>query len=99
MINTFSVKQFRIIALIEGVSYICFGITMPLKYIFEILEPNYVVGMIHGLVFILYCFWLLVLTVRNTWSWSKGIIFFIASLIPFGTFYIDAKYLKKIQQS
>ena len=99
MINTFSVKQFRIIALIEGVSYICFGITMPLKYFFEILEPNYVVGMIHGLVFILYCFWLLVLTIRNTWSWSKSILFFIASLIPFGTFYIDAKYLKKIQQS
>ncbi|RCL76627.1 MAG: DUF3817 domain-containing protein [Flavobacteriales bacterium] len=97
MINNFNLNQFRILALIEGVSYICFGITMPLKYIFQILEPNYVVGMIHGFVFILYCLWLLVLTVRNSWSWSEGILFFIASLIPFGTFYIDAKYLKKIQ--
>ncbi|MDG2153571.1 MAG: DUF3817 domain-containing protein [Crocinitomicaceae bacterium] len=97
MINSLNIKQFRWIALIEGVSYICFAITMPLKYVFEIPEPNYVVGMIHGLVFILYCLWLLVLTLRDSWNWSKGFLFFIASFIPFGTFYIDSKYLKKMQ--
>ncbi|MDB4340162.1 DUF3817 domain-containing protein [Crocinitomicaceae bacterium] len=97
MTERITIKQFRWIALIEGVSYISFAITMPLKYIYEIPEPNYVVGMIHGVVFILFCFWLLVLTLRKTLSWSKGVLFFIASFIPFGTFYIDAKYLKKIQ--
>jgi len=70
---------------------------MPLKYIYEIPEPNYVVGMLHGVVFILFCFWLLVLTLRKTWSWPRGILFFIASFIPFGTFYIDVKYLRKAQ--
>ena len=96
MIDKMTIKQFRIFARIEGVSYISFAITMPLKYLYEIGEPNYVVGMLHGLVFILYCLWLLVLTLRKSWSWPKGILFFIASLIPFGTFYIDRKYLKKL---
>jgi len=97
MTKNLTIRQFRILALIEGVSYICFAFTMPLKYIFDIPEPNYVVGMLHGIVFLLYCLWLLVLTLRKTWNWPKGFLFFIASFIPFGTFYIDSKYLKKLQ--
>ena len=89
-----TINQFRIIALIEGVSYVSFAITMPLKYGYEIKEPNYIVGMLHGLVFILYCFWLLILTLQKKWSWSMGILFFIASVIPFGTFYMDLKHIK-----
>jgi len=94
MINQLTIQQFRIIALIEGVSYISFAITMPLKYGFDITGPNYVVGRLHGLVFILYCLWLLILTLKGKWSWSMGILFFLASIIPFGTFYIDRKHLK-----
>lgn len=88
------IQEFRILAIVEGISYLAFAVTMPLKYGFDITEPNYFVGMLHGLVFILYCFWLLVLTFRKQWSWFVGILFFIASLIPFGTFYMDRKYLK-----
>ena len=94
MINQVTINQFRIIALIEGVSYISFAITMPLKYGFDITEPNYFVGMFHGLVFILYCLWLLILTLQKKWSLGIGVLFFIASVIPFGTFYMDLKHLK-----
>lgn len=87
-------KEFRIIAIIEGVSYLAFGITMPLKYMYEITEPNYVIGMLHGLVFLLYCLWLLILILKKYCTIQKGILFFIASLLPFGTFYMDYKYLK-----
>ena len=97
MIDKITIRQFRILALVEGVSYLCFAFTMPLKYVLEIGMPNYIVGMLHGVVFLLYCLWLLVLTLRKSWSWPRGILFFIASLVPFGTFYIDARYLKKAQ--
>jgi len=96
MIDNMTIRQFRILALVEGVSYLSFAITMPLKYAFEMGMPNYIVGMLHGVVFLLYCLWLLVLTLRKSWSWPTGFIFFAASLIPFGTFYIDKKYLKKL---
>lgn len=94
MLDKIRIQEFRILALIEGISYLAFAVTMPLKYVYEITEPNYFVGMLHGLVFLLYCLWLLVLTLKKKWSWFRGILFFIASLIPFGTFYIDNKYLK-----
>ena len=94
MLDKIRIQEFRILALIEGISYLTFAVTMPLKYVYEVTEPNYFVGMLHGLVFLLYCLWLLILTLKKKWSWLQGILFFIASLIPFGTFYIDKKYLK-----
>ena len=94
MLDKIRIQEFRILALIEGISYLTFAVTMPLKYVYEITAPNYFVGMLHGLVFLLYCLWLLILTLKKKWSWLQGILFFIASLIPFGTFYIDKKYLK-----
>ena len=94
MLDKIRIQEFRILALIEGISYLTFAVTMPLKYVYEITEPNYFVGMLHGLVFLLYCLWLLVLTLKKKWSWFEGVLFFIASLIPFGTFYIDKRCLK-----
>ncbi|MFN3316530.1 MAG: DUF3817 domain-containing protein, partial [Raineya sp.] len=43
---------FRKVAFAEGISYLLFALTMPLKYIFKIPEPNYVVGLAHGLLFV-----------------------------------------------
>ena len=99
MLDKIRIQEFRILALIEGISYLTFVVTMPLKYVYEITAPNYFVGMLHGLMFLLYCMWLLALTLKKEWSLFLGIMFFIASLIPFGTFYIDNKYLKSIISS
>ena len=36
--------RLRLLAHLEGISYLLFAITMPLKYLMDIPEPNYVVG-------------------------------------------------------
>jgi integral membrane protein len=87
-------KTFRLIALAEGVSYLLFGITMPLKYIYGITEPNFFVGLAHGLLFMLYCGIGLRSAFYFEWKFGFSVWVFLASLIPFGTFYLDAKYLK-----
>ena len=89
-------ESFRKIAFVEGVSYLLFGITMPLKYIYGILEPNFYVGMAHGLLFMLYCGIGLTCAIKFRWSLLFSVGVFLASLIPFGTFYLEAKYLKKL---
>ena len=38
----------RILAIMEGISYISFGITMPIKYIMHWPQPNFIVGISHG---------------------------------------------------
>ena len=87
-------KTLRLLAILEGISYILFGLTMPMKYIWEIKEPNYYVGMIHGVLFILYCIYVLLAAKKYSWNFLKTFIIGFASLIPFGTFWADAKYLK-----
>ena len=86
--------SFRSIALLEGISYLLFAVTMPLKYAFDILEPNYYVGMAHGVLFMLYCLLGLASAIHYKWKFGFSVMVFLASLIPFGTFYLHAKYLK-----
>ena len=88
---------FRKVAILEGISYVLFGITMPLKYVYGILEPNFFVGMAHGLLFLVYCFSGLWCAIKYKWSFLFSTGVFFASLIPFGTFYLEAKYLKHME--
>ncbi len=87
---------FRIVAILEGISYLAlFGITMPLKYWAEITGPNKVVGYAHGALFIAFLVLALVVTWEKKWGIKRFIIFGIASLLPFATFYVEEKYLRE----
>ncbi len=54
-------------------------------------KPNYVVGMAHGVLFLLYIFLLLQVAAEYKWPLKKIALAFIASLLPFGTFYASKK--------
>jgi integral membrane protein len=71
------------------------GITMVLKYQYGMPKPNYIVGMAHGILFILYVFLLLQVGWRYKWSRWKMAAAFVASLLPFGTFYADVKWFRE----
>ncbi len=90
-------KQFRVIAIAEGISFlILLFIAMPLKYIAD--QPLAVkyTGWVHGILFVLYLYALLKVWMEWKWEINKVIMAFIASLLPFGTFYFDNKYLKPV---
>ena len=80
----------------EGVSYLLFAVTMPLKYVYGILEPNFYVGMIHGLLFMAYCYLGLYNAIYHKWSFGFSTMVFVASLLPFGTFVMESRYFKKM---
>lgn len=83
-----NIKNFRIINTVEGYSYlILLFIAMPMKYLMDIAIATKIVGSIHGFLFILFMV-LLALAWRDVkWSAKESVIFFVASLIPFGTFF------------
>jgi len=87
--------RLRIVAFIEGCSYLLLGITMILKYKFSLPQPNYIVGLAHGIFFILYLFLLLQVSFLYRWNIYKIFMAFLASLIPFGTFYADKVLFRK----
>ncbi len=83
-----SVKKFGLINSIEGYSYLALlFIAMPLKYLFGIALAVKIVGMIHGILFIIFCILLLIAWQETKWSMKNNIIFFTASLLPFGTLF------------
>lgn len=88
------IKLLRFLAILEGISYLLFAITMPLKRVYEIPEPNFYVGIIHGALFIFYCVMVLVCAYQFKWKAKKTIILGLASLVPFGTFWAEKKYLR-----
>ena len=94
-----SLKQFRLIAALEGVSFILLiALAMPLKYMFDMPTPNKIIGMVHGVLFVAYVFFLYQVASDRKWSLKKVAIAFIASLLPFGAFVLDAKVLKPEQE-
>ncbi|WP_109832557.1 DUF3817 domain-containing protein [Reichenbachiella versicolor] len=88
------IGRLRIMAIAEGISYLLFGVTMPMKYLLDIPEPNYVVGMAHGWFFILYIYLCFQNALLHHWRKRDLAIGLVASLIPFGTFYADQKIFK-----
>lgn len=90
--------RLRIIAFIEGCSYLLLGFTMILKYKFSIPQPNYIIGLAHGILFVLYIVLLLQVSFLYRWNIFKSFMAFLASLIPFGTFYADKVLFRKFNK-
>ncbi|MBR9845948.1 MAG: DUF3817 domain-containing protein [Algicola sp.] len=89
-------NSFKIIALLEGISYILLlFVAVPIKYLAD--DPQYVklLGMPHGLLFVAYIVLAVLLAPKLKWDGKTLFIVLVASVIPFGTFYVDKTYLKK----
>lgn len=85
---------FRIISFLEGTSYLLLlFIAVPIKYFQG--DASYVkmLGMPHGILFMLYLVLAIVLKKEMDWNYKTVGIVLVASVIPFGTFYVDKKYL------
>lgn len=79
---------------IEGVSFlILLFIAMPLKYMAGLPLAVRVVGMVHGVLFILFLAAIVHTALALKWNLKKPLIAFVASLIPVGTFYLH-RFLK-----
>lgn len=90
-----SLSSLRLIGFLEGISYlVLLGIAMPLKYYYNKPDAVKIVGMAHGVLFVMYCINLLIVHLKFKWTMGITMGAFIASLIPFGTFYADKKWFR-----
>lgn len=88
-------KIFKITAILEGISYLVLFSNMLF------IKPNnpelyhsllYPIGMSHGVLFIAYVILAFLLKTPQNWNIKDFGIIMIASLLPFGTFYVEKKY-------
>ena len=90
-------KFFKNLAFVEGISAILlFFFAMPMKYFFD--NPIFVkhIGMAHGILFMAYIIIATTLKFSLQWELKKYGIICLASIPPFGTFYIERKYLRNV---
>ena len=91
---------FRLVALLEGVSYILLlFIAVPIKYWGGDAQWVKLLGMPHGLLFVGYIILAFLIKDDENWTSNDFGIVLISSVLPFGTFYVDWKYLRKFKNS
>jgi integral membrane protein len=89
-----SIKAFKLISILEAISFlVLLLIAMPLKYIWEMPEMVRIVGMAHGILFVLYVMGAYWMYEKLNWSFKTLMIVVLCSVLPFGPFYADKKYL------
>lgn len=88
------VKAFRIISTLEAISFlVLLGVAMPLKYIWNMPQMVKIVGSLHGLLFVLYVLGAVYMWKKLEWSFKTLVIVVLCSVLPFGPFYVEKKYL------
>lgn len=93
---TTSIGRLRVIGFWEGVSFlVLLGIAMPLKYFAGYPEAVRVVGMAHGILFLLYVWAAIQAALEHDWTWRRTVLVLVASLLPAGPFVVDAKLLRE----
>lgn len=90
-------KLFKFIAIAEGISYLVLFFNM---LVIKRLNPElyktllFPIGMAHGMLFISYVVLAFIIWKNQQWNIKEIVIVQVASLLPFGTFYIEKKYIK-----
>ncbi len=91
MLNS-ALGRFRVISAIEGLSFLALVlIAMPIKYIGGDPQPVKIIGMTHGVLFIIFMLSLFEAKIRHEWQNGLTLQLFILSLIPFGALLIEKK--------
>jgi integral membrane protein len=94
------IGRLRLIGILEGLSFIVLlFLAVPVKYILGNPLPVRIVGMTHGMLFILFVMYTIGIASSRQWSFSRITWkLLLASVVPFGTFYVDRKVLRPMEQ-
>ena len=90
-------KKFKFINKVEGISFIILlFVAMPMKYYFGYPIATKIVGMAHGLLVFIFIYQLIEAKNEANLTLKESALYFVLSLIPFGSFYTDKLLAKKM---
>lgn len=83
-------RQFRVVAYLEGISYLLLlGVAMPLKYLADLPLAVRIMGSLHGLLFVAFVVALARAAWARRWPLTRPLWMFATSLVPFGMVVLD----------
>jgi integral membrane protein len=89
-------KFFKFTAISEGISYIVLLVNMlfvkpsNMELYKSLLFP---IGMTHGILFMAYIYLAFMIKDKQNWSFKELFFVILGSIVPFGTFYVEKKYV------
>jgi integral membrane protein len=92
-------RQLRFVGLLEGISFLLLlGVAMPLKYLADMPRAVSIVGMVHGLLFVLFVAAAVHAALTVRWPLSRTLMVMGAAVLPAGPFVIDG-WLRRQQEA
>ncbi|MBK6343913.1 MAG: DUF3817 domain-containing protein [Flavobacteriales bacterium] len=89
------IRRFRTVAIAEGISFLLLlFIAMPLKYFADMPLAVKYTGWAHGVLFIAYWVTAVPLFTKLKWDPERIVGVGLASVLPFGTFVLEWKWLR-----
>lgn len=102
MLQLFKTKigRLRLIGFLEGLSLLLLVfVAVPMKYLFHNPMLSKSLGPVHGAIFLLFVLNTLSVGIEQNWKFRTTTWkILLACFIPFGTFYIDRKILRNIEE-
>jgi integral membrane protein len=93
-----ALSRLRSVGIFEAISFLLLlGVAMPLKYAFGQPEMVRIVGMAHGVLWMLYVGLAALGQLDYKWPLKTTALLLIASVLPFGPILADVKLLKQIE--
>ncbi|NML20930.1 DUF3817 domain-containing protein [Pseudoflavitalea sp. G-6-1-2] len=93
------IGRLRLTGLLEGISYLLLlFIAVPAKYWADMPIISKVLGPIHGVLFVMFVYLTISIASEKKWGFATTGKLLLASIIPFGTFYVDSKILRPAQE-
>jgi integral membrane protein len=94
-----ALNQLRLCGFLEGLSFVVLlFLAMPLKYWFGLPIAVRIVGSLHGVLFLLFLVALVRVASERSWPLGRSALAFVASLVPFGTFFLDRTLKRELSE-
>jgi integral membrane protein len=95
-----ALTRLRIVSLLEGWSFVLLlFVAMPLKYLAGQPEAVRVVGMAHGVLFVLCVAAAVHAHLLYRWPVKRTLLIVAATLLPFGPFVADRQILRPLEEA
>lgn len=90
------INNFRILSVLEGISYLII-LCVSLGFISR--DYVYILGMMHGVLFLGYVIFSLIVSHKRSWSVVIWLLVFLAAIIPFAFILVEVFMRKEIIKS
>ena len=92
--NTKTLARLRVLSLIEGTTYLVLLLMAVLKRTSDFGIGTQIMGPIHGTIFLILAYALMMTYERLGWSFTKAVKAVVLGIVPLGAYWLERNWLR-----